>query len=150
MQIGRVIISLLLISIYSLGFAHTLAHHCLNLKSECSSNHSCPSNNHNDVNHLFEVHNHDGIYDLFVCLLSDCGHPVSECNAKQFSHNQAVVSSDQKISKLPVKTAVVLFPKELYSDKQKNTLWVRFNLNPYFPQPLIEHTPLRGPPTLSC
>ncbi|PCJ80382.1 MAG: hypothetical protein COA49_09105 [Bacteroidetes bacterium] len=147
---GRIIISFLLMCIYSFGFAHSLIPHCQDSSTICTSNHSCTSLHQGDEQHFFEGHCHEGIYDLVVCLLGTYGHHVSECKIQFFAHTQKTDVKDKKLCKLPVKSVITLFKKELSFDKKKKNLGFRFNVTPFFSQPPIEHTPLRGPPTFSC
>jgi len=159
MQFKRVVISFLLLPIYSLVLAHNLVPHCQEFSSVDVVTHQEKENHHHHAHHqhsLDEVissdHEHiwhqghydEGVYDLLECFLSEIEH----CGVE---HGYPLNTSDSSLKKLAKsKVIVVLFALLLDLGQNKITTNYGTNVNAIFSPPPLEHSPHRGPPLFTC
>ncbi|MBD78784.1 MAG: hypothetical protein CL840_07680 [Crocinitomicaceae bacterium] len=150
-QLRKVIISLVLLLVYTTGFAHNLIPHCHQHENNPDAHvhghmhvdsHSHEHADHHHVDH--GDHIDEGIYDYLYCVLSEMKH---------HDHDDAHIHFIQQIK--PVNSLLIIAWAMVASEPSLEGLHNAYlipNLyleSNYF-SPLISNTPLRGPPQASC
>lgn len=162
-KVLKTVISVLLLSVYVLGFGHSLTPHC---QTNCD-NHFVAEKTHVHDHHEHgsdEVNGHDHVIhgdhfdnnwiDLLVCLLSDVEHNNSGCHAPHF------IQADNRVEKKSWSKTIDDNQNELVA---KGDLPISFELRlvktsiksnapPHVDYSFLhfEDSPLRGPPFYSC
>lgn len=150
MQIKKIIISLSLLLVYSLGFAHNLIPHCHGV-DEAFVEHSDLGHHHHqhaaEHVHAEEDHQHvshgshidENLYDFLVCILFEMEHQEHDSVFHYLPTAQKLVTKNQTN---PVIVPVATFSAINNLSKPKNNVVIVLG---YF-SPLINELPLRGPP----
>lgn len=155
------LISLLLLFTYSLGFAHNLIPHNHNSEPKehiimHEDGHQHHNHQHKNVKHSHSDHEHvshgdhydEDLYDLLVCSLHKTDHQEDDCKDQHFSpsNSHRIIINKLQANML----AVILFSvtteteqSELISDDQIDSEKTYLSSS-------LEDTPLRGPPSLKC
>jgi len=155
----KVIISIILLLTYFLGFSHNIIPHTHDSKSEVHiaegeehhHHHHNKSNHHQKhIDHAQITHgNHfdEDLFDLLVCFLHTADDQSKDCDDHFYiptEHNR-ILTNNQKVILLATlvtlsfKTVDVILISELFSIAELKAT-----------PPLIINSPLRGPPTFSC
>lgn len=157
MRTSKVIISLLLLLTYSLGFAHNLIPHSHEVETE---NHIAEHDNeghhhhHKAVEHSHGEHEHishgdhfdGGVLDVLLCVLHETNHPEDDCKDEHFlpANSNRII-----INKLQTKQLVtILFAIETEAIELDLLVSSQVVEKSYL-SPSVEDTPLRGPPSKS-
>lgn len=145
----KTILSIFLLLIYSIGFAHNVIphHHSYEVEEHLLNHQHVNVVDLDEDDILHESHLDDSFVDYVLCLLSEIKHPSSYHVDHHFiSFPKEDASSKVFISKAIVVSAIIL---EKPSPNQSFTL-VR---TPYFTNYLSANTtssPFRGPPFYFC
>jgi hypothetical protein len=147
-QYKKVIISISLLLVYSLGFAHNLIPHSHEL-NEAFIDHSEIGHHHHqhtgEHEHLEEDHEHvahgshidESLYDYLVCMLFEMEHQEHGCELHYVPQVEKVVNTHL----LTVIPAKAISNANNFSKPKPNSVIV-----PGYFSPLISEIPLRGPP----
>ena len=155
----RIIISLLLLLTYSLGFAHNFIPHQHNAETE-TYNHAHDDNHehhhHNEIRKLAVDHEHishgnyfdEGFYDLLVCFLHEVDFHSDDCNNHYFIPTKTNNASSERSLQL---FAIVntLFATTLETKEASSLDFLHIDLTSNYQSPSLVDSPLRGPPVLS-
>jgi hypothetical protein len=161
MKIKRLIISFLLLFTYTLGFAHNFVPHCQDVNYFDISLHQEKGNHHhhehfdtqNDESeegyYAHEDHYDLGIYDLVQCLLNEIEHPAEDCKTESYLPSEVntliFINNYESIATLSGLFNFCITPS--LSLVSPNYTWGIARL---YLVPLIENSPNRGPPIISC
>jgi hypothetical protein len=154
MKIEKLIISLLLLLTYSVGFTHNLVPHCCDTpphENRTTTHHHHSATDEQIAEHDHVTHNDhfdEGIYDYIICLVNEADNSETKCSVEHCFTINSNVFSLKKMNTL--QTAVVLFavvsiPVE---DAPISNFLKKEELA--YASPPIENSPHRGPPTFSC
>ena len=157
MKIIKPIITVFLLLTYSLGFAHNLFPHCQELISgeyQASHHHhehhqheSGEGTNPEHEHIIHEGHFDAGIYDFIICFLSEMEHPANDCNIENYVPAKA---NDNLKELTKAKLIAVLFTLFRFTEQFETLLeYSRADVTIYL-SPLLDNSPHRGPPSLSC
>ncbi len=155
----KIIISIILLLTYSLGFAHNFIPHHHDTETEIHK-HSHEDEGHHHHHHGSEEKSHEGhehishgdhfdegLYDLIVCFLHDANHHEDECDNHYFiptkNSNRKTQNSQQ------LKLVAVLFSLSVEITQPELTTNLDVNSSIAYRDPSMEDSPLRGPPSIS-
>jgi len=153
----RIIISLLLLLTYSLGFAHNFIPHQHNAETE-THNHAHDDKNehhhHNGINKLGVDHEHishgnhfdDGFYDLLVCFLHDAEFHSDDSNNDYFIPTKTNNTSSE-ISLQLFAIVNTLFATTLETKEASSLDFLDIDLTSNYRSPSLVDFHLRGPPS---
>ena len=160
MKAKKIIISLLLLFAYSLGFAHNIIPHQHDAESKehivehDGHHHHNHSHQHKTVKHSHTDHQHishgnhydEDFYDLLVCFLHKADHQ-DDCKDQHFLPAN---SNRISINKLQANMLVaVLFSVTTETEQSELTSDDQVDTEKTYLSPFIEDIPLRGPPSNS-
>ena len=158
MNIKRIIISIILLLTYSLGFAHNFIPHQHDSETE-THNHvhddKHEHHHHNKTNGLEVDHEHiphgnhfdEGLYDLLVCFLHETDFHSDDCDNHYLTPTKANSRfSDRSLQLFAIVNT--LFSTTLESE-ESSTDFIELDITSKYRSPSIENSPLRGPPVLS-
>jgi hypothetical protein len=156
MQIGKIVISFLLLLTYSLGFAHNLIPHCQKFYSVESNSHQekeKEKHHHEDLSSDHEHIQHEGhydedLYDLLVCFLNEMEHPANDCNVEHCFPARTNDASSKVFAKAKFITALLTVIAHV--DESEQTSDYGSDSDAIYLSPPIDDSPHRGPPSLSC
>tara|TARA_B110000967_G_C18768568_1_gene501800 strand:+ start:422 stop:880 length:459 start_codon:yes stop_codon:yes gene_type:complete len=149
-QIKKIIISLSLLLVYSLGFAHNFIPHCHDV-NEAFVEHSDLGHHHHQhaAEHVHAEENHqhvshgshmdENLYDFLVCILFEMEHQEHGSVFHYLPLAEKLVTENQTILAV---VAVSSLSSINNLSKPKNNVVI---VSGYF-SPLINELPLRGPP----
>ncbi len=152
------IISSILLLAYCLSFAHNLIPHCHHAIGQLAIPHTHAvqhehheeGDHHGDENHTHIAHQghlDEGLVDLLVCLLTETEHPGSDAGEHFVMPNTELHKLDIS-SKIQITSMLIYW---LFDFSEDCTLLVaRPEIHSDYTAPLLAHSPLRGPPTISC
>ena len=160
MQVIRSVISLFLLLVYSISFAHDLIPHChFDKMSEHivaeqgeshhhHEHHTHEADEETDHEHItHQNHLDDGLLDYVICLLSELEHPSEYAHR----HYAPVISNDNFLKGLDKpKFVAILFT--VFTAPEIDMLPSRYATElafTYHSPPLL-NSPHRGPPSISC
>jgi hypothetical protein len=155
----RLIISIILLLTYSLGFAHNFLPH--NHDSETAVHeHSHEENEHSHHHHnakeqTQQEHEHishgdhfdEGFYDLLICFLHDADHHEDECDNHYFipaKNNNPLTNQSEQL-----KLVATIIGLTVKIEQTESAYYVDPNSTICYRSPSIEDSPLRGPPRIS-
>ena len=156
MKIKKLIISLLLLLTYSLGFAHNFIPHqhedgvedeiTKEKKGHHHHHHAIKKSNHEHISH--GNHYDEGLYDLLVCFLHESDNQEYKCNNHHFvlAKPNRVVINKLQVNKLV--TILYSITTELEQDEKFPDYNIDSDIS--YLSPTIENSPHRGPPLFSC
>ena len=149
MQLKRIVISILFLLTYTIGFAHNLMPH--NVLNGSDSKH-CHEHVNSDVSNTDDYISHGdhfdtNLYDLIICTLSDTEHGDENCNLEHYIAPSTNLSLKNIATVQLVAIIFTLLNEEINDDTK-----TAYNTNVQFSflSPLLEHSPHRGPPATSC
>ena len=161
MQIIRSAISLFLLFVYSISFAHDLIPHCHfseateKIAAEHGEQHHHLENHKHakiedldDDDILHENHLDDSLFDFVVCLLSELEHPASDAAHQHYIPVNTNDNSKNELTK--IKLVAVLTVVFNLSAVTESPLPFGNNTTLVLQVPDIVSSPHRGPPFLSC
>ena len=151
----KVLISILLLITYSLGFSHNLIPHTHNVESEEHTiahqkgehHHHYHQNETRKQGHEYITHGDhydENIYDLLVCFLHNADEQKEMCSFELYipsPSNRALANKIEKVKLLAILAALsteIEQPKIIFSEF--TYLKIKSSPSP------IENSPLRGPP----
>jgi len=154
----NIIISIILLLTYSLGFAHNFIPHNHDIGTEVHE-HSHENEEHKHHHHASEEKSHnddishgdhfdEGFYDLILCFLHDANHHEDECD----NHYYIPAKSNNSLSKKSnqLKLAATLLASTINIKQPELISNLDFNSNLFYHSHKIEGSPLRGPPSPKC
>ena len=154
----KIFISMILLLTYSLGFAHNIVphhhhaeteHHEINHEQAGHHHHHHKSSKDLNTDHKHISHGDhfdESLYDLLVCFLHEA-QQEDECKNQHYipvETNRVVINTFQ-INNL----VTILFSINLETDMYETFSRHQINSETAYLSPLIEDTPLRGPPSIS-
>lgn len=159
MKIYKIVISVMLLLTYSLGFVHNIIPHTHNSETgehiiadhdsgHKHHQHTTTENSNKDHEHTpHNDHFDENLYDYFVCLFNEKDHPAESCNVH---HHLPAKSNAPSLKKLD-KTKLISTLLALFSKTEQTELIAGYHINSVitYLAPSIADNPLRGPPTLS-
>lgn len=159
MNFKRIIISLLLLLTYSLGFAHNFIPHQHDSETEThdhAHDDKHEHHHHNGISKLAVDHEHishgnhfdEGFYDLLVCFLHDADFHSDDCNNHYFIPTKTNNTSSERSLQL---FAIVntLFATTLETEEASSLNFLDAYLTSNYRSLSLVDSPLRGPPVLS-
>ena len=161
MKLKNIVISFFLLFVYSISFAHSLTFHEHGFYAEhqhefidvSTSEHHHDHHSHSD--HLttetahFNHNDHcdEGILDLITCVLSDLTHHNhSDCHLDHQPNDDTKRLKSSNQSKIVSNSGTLFSPSIGYSFQ---LIQVNGQISPDFLSPLLDDSPLRGPPLFS-
>ncbi len=157
----KIIISIILLLSYSLGFAHNFIPHHHDVDTEAHEHvhandnhnhhhhHGSEDKSHNDHKHISHGDHYDeGLYELIICFLHDANHHEDDCN----NHYYISAKSNNSLSSKSQQLKLVATLFALTIEVEQPELTSRFNVNSttFYQSHSIEDSPLRGPPSQKC
>ena len=155
----KIIISIILLLTYSLGFAHNFIPHHHDAETEIHE-HSHENDGHKHHHHASEEKSHEGhehishgdhydegLYDLLICFLHDANHHEDECDNHFYiapKPNNTLSNKSQQL-----KLVATLFALTTEVELPELTTYFEANPTTFYQPHSIEDSPLRGPPSNS-
>lgn len=152
----KIIISIILLLTYSLGFAHNFIPHQHDSQTETHSHAHEDDHEHHPHNSVVDSdHEHishgdhfdEGLYDLLVCFLHDADFHNDDCNNHYFISTKSNNSLTNKSQQLALVATLLALTIEF--DQPRSTTNIVVDQATSYRSPSIADSPLRGPPVLS-
>jgi hypothetical protein len=154
----KIILSILLLFTYSLGFAHSFIPHQHTTETHehvheenghTHHHHSTKEQAHQDHEHITHGdHFDEGLYDLIVCFLHDANQHQQECDLLYVIPTKTNNTSTNKSQHLKLVATQLVFP--LKAEQAQSIHQVEANSTICYRSSSLEDSPLRGPPTPKC
>jgi hypothetical protein len=164
MKIGKIIISILLMLTYSVGFAHNLVPHCQEMGYEFMADKSVQAGHHHHKHHQNKLsensdsvrdyishsnHYDAGIYDLLLCILNEFGHPATDCNMENYIPVKSNDATTINLSKVKLIVEIIIFIPQTDS-QSKSSIVSGTDVSAIYFSPQLKTFSLRGPPLFTC
>ena len=152
MKIAKAFISIILLFTYTLGFAHNLVPHHMDIGEHGNETAFHEHHQHNDSEELNPDHNHhdhgdhfdEGLYDFILCFFSELEQPSESCSVHYYFPAESTKNVKQFKSNALLATYFALALKLDFSQEYSIS-----EIEYFYSSPLSGCEWTRGPPSIS-